>query len=73
MVGRGGAHKVRREVTEARSLLKWEFISTDYDIAFQVYHKSDGNRKEEVVSSYDHWCQIITVAPYKISYHNPNC
>jgi len=50
VVGRGGTHKVRCEVTEARSLLKWEFISIEYDIAFQVYHKSDKKQKEEVVS-----------------------
>ena len=50
VVGRGAAHKIRCEVTEAQSLLKWEFISTDYDIAFRVYHKGDGKQKEEVVS-----------------------
>ena len=50
VVGRGAAHKIRCEVTEAQSLLKWEFISVDYDIAFRVYHKGDGKQKEEVVS-----------------------
>ena len=41
--------KIRCEVTEPRSVLKWEFISVDYDIAFGVYHKSDKKQKEQVV------------------------
>ena len=49
VVGRGSVHKIRCEVAEPRSVLKWEFISVDYDIAFGVYHKSDKKLKEQVV------------------------
>ena len=49
-MGRGAAHKVTFEVKEPRSVLQWEFVTNEYDIAFGVYLKSQtqaGKKKKE--------------------------
>ena len=47
VVGRGSVHKVRCEVTEVGSTLKWEFFSTDYDIGFSMYMKTKRTQEEK--------------------------
>ena len=39
VVGRGSSHKVTLEVDKSGSVIQWEFISTEYDIAFGIYHQ----------------------------------
>lgn len=41
VVGRGSAHKVRLDVDKSSSVIQWEFISSQYDIGFGVYHKRE--------------------------------
>ena len=42
VVGRGSSHKVTLEVDKSGSVIQWEFVSTEFDIAFGIYHKPDG-------------------------------
>ncbi len=53
VVGRRGAHKLKMDITEPGSSLKWEVVSSGYDIGFGVYFKTEGNNgkklKNEVV------------------------
>ena len=39
VVGRGSAHKVTLEVDKMGSVIQWEFVSSEYDIAFGIYHQ----------------------------------
>ena len=39
VIGRGSTHKVRLDVDKSNSVIQWEFVSTQYDIAFGIYHK----------------------------------
>ena len=48
VIGRGRVHPVTVEVTSAQSLLKWEFVSVDYNIGFGIYCEVDGKRQEVV-------------------------
>ena len=48
VIGRGRVHLVTVEVTSAQSLLKWEFMSVDYDIGFGIYYEVDGIKQEVV-------------------------
>ena len=41
IIGRGSTHKVTLEVDKTSSVIQWEFVSTEYDIAFGIYHKSE--------------------------------
>ena len=53
VVGRGSAHKVTLEVDKSGSIIQWEFVSTEYDIAFGIYHQikqEKGKKKNELVS-----------------------
>ena len=56
VVGRGSTHKIKLEVDKTSSVIQWEFVSTQYDIAFSVYHKieADNGRKNktELVNSH---------------------
>ena len=52
VVGRGSAHKVTLEVDKSGSVIQWEFVSTEYDIAFGIYHQikqEKGKKKNELV------------------------
>lgn len=47
IIGRGSTHKVKLCVDKTSSVIQWEFVSTQYDIAFDVYHKGEeGNGKK---------------------------
>lgn len=48
MIGRGSSHKVFCDVTEVESLLVWEFVSSDYDISFEVSLLINGEKHEVV-------------------------
>ena len=39
VVGRGSAHKVTLQVDETGSVIQWEFVSSEYDIGFGIYHQ----------------------------------
>ncbi len=58
VVGRGGSHKVKVDVSVVGSTLKWEVVSSGFDIGFGVYFKTDrGNgktQKQEMV--YNYYC-----------------
>lgn len=41
IIGRGSAHKVKVDVDKLRSVIQWEFVSTQYDIGFGIYHKPE--------------------------------
>ncbi len=48
VVGRGGSHKVKVDVSVVGSTLKWEVVSSGFDIGFGVYFKTDrGNGKTQ--------------------------
>ncbi len=47
-IGRGASFKVQENVVESGSVLHWEFVSSDYDIAFGVSLISEGNKQELV-------------------------
>lgn len=53
-IGRGASFKVKEEVAESGSILHWEFVSTDYDIAFGVSLVSDGQKQDlvNVINTY---------------------
>ena len=48
-IGRGTSFKLQRDVAAAGSVLHWEIVSTDYDIAFGLSVVSEG-QKQDVVS-----------------------
>ncbi len=63
VVGRGGSHKVKIDVTDAGSTLKWEVVSCGYDIGFGVYLKTDREngktQKQEMVCYYNSKYRIL--------------
>lgn len=58
VIGRGSTHKVTLQVDKSSSVIQWEFVSTQYDIAFGIYHKtkqSGKKSKNELVSCCFTW------------------
>ncbi len=49
VIGRGSSHKVVCEITEAESILAWEFVSSDYDVGFGVTLLTEDGKRLEVV------------------------
>ena len=58
IIGRGSSHKVTLEVDKSGSVIQWEFVSTEYDIAFGIYHKVQEEKgkkaKNELVMNFLH-------------------
>ena len=57
VIGRGSAHNVTLMVDKCGSIIRWEFVSAEYDVAFGVYQQpeKEGEKKlenEAVVSGY---------------------
>ena len=48
IVGRGSSHKVTLEVDKTSSVIQWEFVSSEYDIAFGVYHKREEGKGKKI-------------------------
>ncbi len=46
VVGRGGCCELEYQVELEGSLIRWEFISTGYNISYGIFHRDDSSRKK---------------------------
>ena len=51
VVGRGGSCELEYEVESEGSVLRWEFISTSYDVSYGLFYKSESVENVEKKSS----------------------
>jgi len=49
VVGARRTHRVVCEVPQPQSVLKWEFFTTEYDIAYGVHHYNSRTPKDDLV------------------------
>ena len=47
VVGRGGSCELEYEVAAEGSLVRWEFVSTSYDISFGLFYKESSAAKKK--------------------------
>lgn len=59
VIGRCSTHKVTLEVDKCGSIIQWEFVSSQHDIAFGIYQqvgKQNGKKNKSELVCY-HICQ----------------
>lgn len=60
VVGSRSSHKIRLEVTEVDSTIKWEVVSSGYDLGFGVYTKTDGKNGKTVKT------ELVRACTYRV-------
>ena len=58
VIGRGSTHKVTLEVDKSGSVIQWEFVTSEYDIAFGIYHQVKEDKGKKVKNELV-WGKII--------------
>ena len=46
-MGRGGSCELEYEVESEGSVLRWEFVSTSYDVGYGLFYKSESTENVE--------------------------
>jgi hypothetical protein len=58
VIGRRSTHKVTLEVDKCGSVIQWEFVSSQHDIAFGIYQqaeKQNGKKNKSELVRYQHY------------------
>ena len=54
VIGRRSTHKVTLEVDKCGSIIQWEFVSSEYDIAFGIYQQVENQNGKKKTSEVVH-------------------
>ena len=47
VIGRRSTHKITLEVDKCGSIIQWEFVSSQYDIAFGIYQLAEKQTRKK--------------------------
>ena len=66
VIGRGSAHKITLEVDKSGSVIQWEFVTSEYDIAFGIYHQIKEEKGKKIKNELVQWNLSLKSSKFRI-------